>query len=355
MTLNIETMISSIEELAQTARLDIQAAKSSKELQDIRVKYTGKKGSLNQFSKEMRNLSSEDKPKLGQGIQGFHATFNEAFDQQSAQIKEEELNQQLANEAIDISLPGYSYAYGSRHILTQTLEEIEDFFIGLGYQVIEGPEVELDLYNFEKMNLPKNHPARDMQDTFYIDQEVLLRTHTSPVQARTMEVHNFEEDGPLKMISPGKVFRRDSDDATHSHQFMQVEGLVIDKKVTLSDLKGTLLEFAKVLFGDEREIRLRPSFFPFTEPSVEVDVSCFKCGGSGCSVCKQTGWIEILGAGVVHPDVLEMSGIDSSQYSGFAFGVGIERVAMLKYNIDDIRHFYQNDLRFLKQFKGGQN
>ena len=204
------------------------------------------------------------------------------------------------------------------------------------------------------MNLPKSHPARDMQDTFYIDSEVLLRTHTSPVQARTMEQHDFSK-GPLKMISPGKVFRRDSDDATHSHQFHQIEGLVIDKHVTMADLKGTLQQFAQTLFGKEREIRLRPSYFPFTEPSVEVDVSCFKCGGDGCSVCKQTGWIEILGAGMVHPNVLEMAGIDSSVYGGFAFGLGPDRVAMLKYNIDDIRHFYQNDLRFLTQFKGGQN
>ena len=234
------------------------------------------------------------------------------------------------------------------------MEEIEDLFIGMGYQVVEGPEVELDHYNFEMMNLPKTHPARDMQDTFYIDSEVLLRTHTSPVQARTMEKHDFSQ-GPLKMISPGKVFRRDSDDATHSHQFHQIEGLVVDKHVTMADLKGTLQAFARTLFGAEREIRLRPSYFPFTEPSVEVDVSCFKCGGDGCNVCKHTGWIEILGAGMVHPNVLEMAGIDSSVYSGFAFGLGPDRVAMLKYNIDDIRHFYQNDLRFLSQFKGGQN
>ena len=231
--------------------------------------------------------------------------------------------------------------------------EIEDFFIGLGYQVIDGFEVEQDLYNFEKMNLPKNHPARDMQDTFYINDELLLRTHTSPVQARTMEQHDFEKNGPLMMISPGKVYRRDDDDATHSHQFQQIEGLVIASEVTLADLKGTLLAFSKKMFGQDREIRLRPSYFPFTEPSVEVDVNCFKCGGKGCNVCKQTGWIEILGAGMVHPNVLEMSGVDSQRYSGFAFGLGIERVAMLKYNIDDIRHFYQNDLRFLNQFKGG--
>ncbi|MBA5729976.1 phenylalanine--tRNA ligase subunit alpha [Aerococcaceae bacterium INB8] len=355
MTSTIEQLKSSIEALAQDAAKKIQASDSTNALQSIRVKFTGKKGELTQYTKEMRHLSNEEKPELGKAIQNFHTIFNEAFEKQTELIKAKELEQQLANETIDVTLPGYSQPYGTRHILTQTLEEIEDFFLGMGYQVVEGPEVELDSYNFERMNLPKNHPARDMQDTFYVDDEVLLRTHTSPVQARTMEVHNFEEDGPLKMISPGKVFRRDSDDATHSHQFQQVEGLVIAEDITLADLKGTLLLLVQRLFGEEREIRLRPSFFPFTEPSVEVDVSCFKCGGEGCSVCKQTGWIEILGAGIVHPRVLELSGIDVEKYSGFAFGLGIERVAMLKYNIDDIRHFYQNDLRFLKQFKGGQN
>ena len=234
--------------------------------------------------------------------------------------------------------------------MTQIIEEIEDLFIGMGYQVVEGIEVEEDLYNFERMNLPKNHPARDMQDTFYITDDILLRTHTSPIQARTMEKHNFLK-GPLKMISPGKVYRRDSDDATHSHQFHQIEGLVVAENITMADLKGTLEVFAKKLFGKDREIRLRPSYFPFTEPSVEVDVSCFKCDGKGCNVCKHTGWIEILGAGMVHPDVLNMSGIDSIKYSGFAFGLGPDRVAMLKYGIDDIRRFYQNDVRFLNQFK----
>lgn len=355
MSLTIEQLQQSIAQLAAAGVEEITVCETTKDLQAIRVKYVGKKGQLNQYTKEMKNLSKEDKPKLGQAIQEFHASFNAAFDNQTSLIQAKELEAQLARETIDISLPGYRQAFGSRHILSQTLEEIEDFFIGLGYKVIEGPEVELDLYNFEKMNLPKNHPARDMQDTFYIDEEVLLRTHTSPVQARTMEQHNFETEGALKMISPGKVFRRDSDDATHSHQFQQIEGLVVDHKITLADLKGTLLEFAKAVFGDEREIRLRPSYFPFTEPSVEIDVSCFKCNGSGCSVCKNSGWIEILGGGIVHPDVLEMSGISPDEYSGFAFGLGIERVAMLKYNVDDIRHFYQNDLRFIKQFKGGQN
>lgn len=355
MSETIESLKNQVENLLDQALTAIKESSSTKELQEVRVKFTGKKGELTNISKQMRDLSKEDKPKLGQLINQFHSSFNEVFEAQSDAVSLAELNEQLAQETIDISLPGRRQKIGTRHIITQTKEELEDLFLGMGYQIIEGPEVELDSYNFEKMNLPKNHPARDMQDTFYISEEVLLRTHTSPVQARTMEQHDFEKDGPLKMVSPGKVFRRDSDDATHSHQFHQMEGLVIAKKITLADLKGTLLQFAKAFFGEEREIRLRPSFFSFTEPSVEVDVSCFKCGGEGCSICKQTGWIEVLGAGVVHPNVLEMSGIDSKKYSGFAFGVGIDRVAMLKYNVDDIRHFYQNDLRFLTQFKGGQN
>ncbi len=228
------------------------------------------------------------------------------------------------------------------------VEEIEDLFIGMGYTVAEGPEVEKDYYNFEALNLPKGHPARDMQDSFYITEETLLRTHTSPVQARTMELAKGK--GPIKIICPGKVYRRDTDDATHSHQFTQIEGLVIDENIRMSDLKGTLNVFAKKMFGEDREIRLRPSFFPFTEPSVEMDISCKICGGKGCRVCKGTGWIEILGAGMVHPNVLEMAGFDSKKYTGFAFGMGPERIAMLKYGIDDIRHFYTNDTRFVTQF-----
>ena len=229
-------------------------------------------------------------------------------------------------------------------------EEIEDIFLGMGFQIVDGFEVETDYYNFERMNLPKDHPARDMQDTFYITEEILLRTHTSPVQARTLDKHDFSK-GPLKMISPGRVFRRDTDDATHSHQFHQIEGLVVGKNISMGDLKGTLEMIIQKMFGAERQIRLRPSYFPFTEPSVEVDVSCFKCGGKGCNVCKKTGWIEILGAGMVHPQVLEMSGVDSEEYSGFAFGLGQERIAMLRYGINDIRGFYQGDVRFSEQFK----
>lgn len=246
-------------------------------------------------------------------------------------------------------MPGRPVETGCHHPLTAVVEQIEDVFIGMGYEVAEGTEVEKDYYNSEALNLPKDHPARDMQDTFYITEETLLRTHTSSVQARTME--NNKEKGPIKIICPGKVYRRDDDDATHSHQFMQIEGLVIDKNIRMSDLKGTLQVFVKKMFGEDREIRLRPSFFPFTEPSVEMDISCMMCHGKGCGTCKGTGWIEILGAGMVHPNVLEMAGYDSKEYQGFAFGMGAERIAMLKYGVDDIRHFYTNDVRFLQQFK----
>ena len=233
--------------------------------------------------------------------------------------------------------------------MQQIIDEIEELFLGMGYQVVNGPEVEEEHYNFEMMNLPKDHPARDMQDTFYITKDILMRTQTSPVQARTLEKHDFSQ-GPLKMISPGKVYRRDTDDATHSHQFHQIEGLVVDRHITMADLKGTLQLLARKMFGADRNIRMRPSYFPFTEPSAEVDVSCFKCNGQGCAVCKQTGWIEVLGAGMVHPNVLSMAGVDPEEYGGFAFGLGPDRFAMLKYGVDDIRNFYLNDERFLKQF-----
>ncbi len=249
-----------------------------------------------------------------------------------------------------MTLPGNQDQRGVSHVIVQMMDDLEDFFMGMGYQVVSGPEVEEDHYNFEMMNIPANHPARDMQDTFYINNELLMRTHTSPVQARTLEKHDFSQ-GPLKMISPGRVYRRDTDDATHSHQFHQLEGLVVDKHITMADLKGTLLALSKHVFGQDREIRLRPSYFPFTEPSVEVDVTCFRCGGKGCAVCKYTGWIEVLGAGMVHPNVLRNAGVDTDVYGGFAFGLGPDRFAMLKYGIDDIRSFYQNDLRFLNQFK----
>ncbi|MER2175483.1 MAG: phenylalanine--tRNA ligase subunit alpha [Carnobacterium sp.] len=336
--------------LSKEAVGKIDAASDLKELNQVRVAYLGKKGPITEISKGMKTVSPEERPILGALVNEVRNEITSHLETKKARLEMEKINRDLESEAIDVTLPGSSVAVGQSHVLTQIMEEIEDLFIGMGYQIIEGPEVEEDSYNFERMNLPKDHPARDMQDTFYITNEILLRTHTSPVQARTMDKHDFSK-GPLKMISPGKVYRRDSDDATHSHQFHQMEGLVIAKDITMGDLKGTLEVFAKKLFGAEREIRLRPSYFPFTEPSVEVDVSCFKCSGKGCNVCKHTGWIEILGAGMVHPNVLEMSGIDATVYSGYAFGLGPDRVAMLKYGIDDIRHFYQNDVRFLNQFK----
>lgn len=336
--------------LSKEAVEKIEAVQDLKTLDQVRVTYLGKKGPITEISKGMKSVSPEERPILGALVNEVRNEITSHLEAKKAVLEMEKINRDLESEAIDVTLPGSQVAVGQSHVLTQIIEEIEDLFIGMGYQIIEGPEVEEDSYNFERMNLPKDHPARDMQDTFYITNEILMRTHTSPVQARTMDKHDFSK-GPLKMISPGKVYRRDSDDATHSHQFHQMEGLVVAKDITMGDLKGTLEVFAKKLFGEEREIRLRPSYFPFTEPSVEVDVSCFKCSGKGCNVCKHTGWIEILGAGMVHPNVLEMSGIDATIYSGYAFGLGPDRVAMLKYGIDDIRHFYQNDVRFLNQFK----
>ncbi|WP_157455559.1 phenylalanine--tRNA ligase subunit alpha [Carnobacterium maltaromaticum] len=339
-----------IDALKEEALAKIKASENLDSLNQVRVAYLGKKGPLTEVLRGMKDLSAEERPKIGALANVVRDEITTILEEKKALLEMEKINQALAAETVDVTLPGNHVGVGQPHVLTQIIEEIEDLFIGMGYSIIEGPEVEEDRYNFEMMNLPKDHPARDMQDTFYITEEVLLRTHTSPVQARTMEKHDFSK-GPLRMISPGRVYRRDSDDATHSHQFHQIEGLVVDEQITMGDLKGTLELFAKHLFGAEREIRLRPSYFPFTEPSVEVDVSCFKCGGAGCNVCKHTGWIEILGAGIVHPNVLEMAGIDAAKYSGFAFGLGPDRVAMLKYGIDDIRHFYQNDVRFLNQFK----
>lgn len=341
-------MIERLYELQKEAMKLISDCTDLKVLNDIRVKYLGKKGPIQEAMKSMKDLSPAERPKVGQASNEIRNNIQEAISNKQTELEEIVLNQKLASETIDVTLPGKSVNVGSGHILEQVIEEIEDIFIGLGYKVEEGPEVESDHYNFEMLNLPKGHPARDMQDSFYITDDVLLRTHTSPVQARTLLLANG--NGPVKIICPGKVYRRDDDDATHSHQFMQIEGLVVDESVTMADLKGTLDVLVKGMFGADREIRLRPSFFPFTEPSVEVDVSCSKCDGKGCNICKGTGWIEILGAGMVHPNVLEMAGFDSTKYQGFAFGVGVERIAMLKHGVDDIRHFYTNDIRFLKQF-----
>ena len=340
-----------LETLKSQTLAKIEAADELSAVEAIRVETLGKKGPITEVLRGMRELSAEERPKVGAFANEIRDLLTNAVEERKAVLTELALEKQLVAESLDVTLPGKKINHGTRHVLTQIMEEIEDTFVGMGYQVIEGTEIESDHYNFERMNLPKDHPARDMQDTFYISDDVLLRTHTSPVQARTMEKHDFSK-GALRMISPGKVFRRDTDDATHSHQFHQIEGLVVDKGITMGDLKGTLEVLLKELFGADRSIRLRPSYFPFTEPSVEVDVSCFKCGGKGCNVCKYTGWIEILGAGMVHPDVLEMSGIDSKEYSGFAFGLGPDRIAMLRYGVNDIRSFYQNDVRFLEQFKG---
>jgi len=315
----------------------------------LRVKYLGKKGPIQEVMKNMKDLSPDEKREAGQVSNDVKRTLSDAINEKRAVLELAEVNKQLAEETIDVTLPGKKVALGGLHPLNATTADIEAFFIGMGYSVAEGSEVETDHYNFELLNLPKDHPARDMQDSFYLDHNHLLRTHTSPIQVRTLEAAKGQ--GPVKIICPGKVYRRDDDDATHSHQFMQTEGLVIDTHITMADLKGTLEALVKHLFGEMREIRMRPSFFPFTEPSVEVDVSCFACGGEGCSVCKQTGWIEILGAGMVHPNVLEMSGFDPEIYQGFAFGMGVERITMLKHGVEDIRHFYTNDLRFLNQFK----
>ncbi|HHB0714846.1 TPA: phenylalanine--tRNA ligase subunit alpha [Enterococcus faecalis] len=344
------TLQAQLEALRDNTLKEIAQVATLKELNQIRVETLGKKGPITEVLRGMKNLSPEERPVVGGFANEIRDLLTEAIEARKVVLENEALNAALKEESLDVTLPGKQMPQGTRHILTQVMEEIEDIFLGMGYQVVEGYEVESDHYNFERMNLPKDHPARDMQDTFYISDEMLIRTHTSPVQARTMEKHDFSK-GALRMISPGKVFRRDTDDATHSHQFYQIEGLVVDKNVTMGDLKGTLEVMMKKMFGEDRKIRLRPSYFPFTEPSVEVDVSCFKCGGAGCNVCKHTGWIEILGAGMVHPDVLQMSGIDPTEYSGFAFGLGPDRVAMLRYGVNDIRNFYQNDLRFLNQFK----
>lgn len=330
------------------AKKDILACKTIIELQDVKAAYLGKKSEFNNFMQELKNLPNEQKPVFGKLINEAKQELSEIIENQKQKIDSEKINNLLNEQKIDISLPGRNIPLGHKHVLMKTVEEIEDIFVGLGYEIKEGPEVETDLYNFEMLNLPKDHPAREMQDSFYITEETLLRTHTSPVQVRSLLANTDQK--PLKIICPGVVYRKDDDDQTHSHQFMQIEALVVDEKTTLADLKGTLLLVAKKLFGENREIRLRPSYFPFTEPSVEVDVSCFKCNGVGCSMCKNTGWIEILGAGMVNNNVLKAAGYDPQKYQGFALGMGIERIAMLKYGIDDIRLLYTNDLRFNSQF-----
>ena len=323
---------------------------SLKELNDLKVEYFGKKGPINELSSKMRDLSNEEKREIGAYLNELRVFVNDLFENLKVKFETEELNKKLENEKIDISLPATRLKRGSKHPMSLTLEAIEDLFVSMGYDVVSGPELESDEYCFERLNLPKGHPARDMQDSFYITDEYLLRTQTSSVQARYMM--SSDEKKPIRIIVPGKTYRRE-DDATHAPQFSQIEGLVIDKKennVSLADLKGTLEIFARKMLGDNLDLRFRPSYFPFTEPSYEVDVTCFKCGGKGCSLCKQTGWIEVFAAGMVHPNVLKMNGYDPEIWGGFAFGPGWDRITMFRYGIPDIRLMYQNDIRFLSEF-----
>ena len=327
---------------------ELQLIDDLNQLQQKKASYLGKKGVIAQAMANMRDLTIEARKEIGMRSNKIKQMLEERFEKKRQALEDASIDKKLKAEAIDVTLPGVQLPIGGIHPLNQTIMDLEDLYIAMGYTIAEGPEIETDEFCFEKLNLPKGHPARDMQDTFYINPELLLRSQTSPVQVRTM----LEKKGePIKIVCPGKVYRRDADDATHSHQFMQFEGLVLGADITLADLKGALLEMAKKMFGEDRQIRLRPSFFPFTEPSVEVDVSCGLCGGKGCSVCKNTGWIEILGAGMVNDNVLRMCGYDPEKIQGFAFGIGIERITMLKYRIDDIRNFYINDVRFLNQFK----
>jgi len=341
-----ESMKDKLQSIMDEAAQSITSSDALDKLNDVRVNFLGKKGQLTSVLKGMKDVAPEDRPKVGQLVNEAREKIEKQLEETKKRLERAIREKQLAEEVIDVTLPAKRAGSGHRHPNTIALEEVERIFIGMGYEVVEGPEVEYDLYNFEKLNIPANHPAKDEQDTFYINKEIVLRTQTSPVQARVMEKGKL----PIRMIAPGRVFRSDEVDATHSPSFHQIEGLVVDKNITFADLKGTLEEFARELFGENTQTKFRPHHFPFTEPSAEVDVSCFKCGGSGCRFCKGTGWIEILGCGMVHPNVLEMCGINSEEYTGFAFGVGLERIALLKYEIDDMRLLYENDQRFLNQF-----
>ena len=340
----MQEQISKIREIAVE---QIEKAINAKELEELRVKYLGKKGELTIILRGMGSLSAEERPVIGSKVNEARNEIEHLIKTRENEFEKIELERKLKDERIDITLPSTKVKRGSKHPLNRIIEEVEDLFVSMGYDVVTGPELETDEYCFERLNLPKGHPARDMQDSFYITSEYLLRTQTSAVQARAMM--DNKEKTPIRIICPGKTYRRD-DDATHSHQFSQVEGLLIDKNISLADLKGTLEVFVRKMLGENLELRFRPSYFPFTEPSYEVDVSCFKCGGKGCNLCKQTGWIEVLGSGMVHPNVLKMNGYDPEVYGGFAFGTGLDRVAMFKFGITDIRLLYQNDIRFLSQF-----
>ena len=341
-----------LQAIREEALKQIRESNRLDKLNEVRVSFLGKKGELTAVLKGMKNVDPKERPFVGQMVNETREAIEEFLEETKKKLEEKAREEKMKQEVIDVTLPAKKINVGHRHPNTIALEEVERIFVGMGYEVVEGPEIEYDLYNFEKLNIPANHPAKDEQDTFYINKDIVLRTQTSAVQARIMEQGKL----PIRMIAPGRVFRSAEVDATHSPSFHQIEGLVVDKNITFADLKGTLEEFAKQLFGPETKTKFRPHHFPFTEPSAEVDVSCFKCGGSGeieghsCRFCKGSGWIEILGCGMVHPHVFEMCGIDPEEYTGFAFGVGLERIALLKYEIDDMRELYKNDIRFLKQF-----
>ncbi len=335
-----------LDQIKKNIEESINDAQNIKSIEEVKVKFLGKKGELTAILKTMGTLPAEERPKVGQIVNDVRIYAEELIEKTKSKIIEEEINARLKLEKIDVTIPPKTEDLGHRHPMTVVVDDIKNIFIGMGYKIAEGPEVETEYYNFEALNIEKNHPARDEQDTFYVGNGMLLRTQTSPVQVRVME----NAELPIRIISPGRVFRADEVDATHSPVFHQIEGLVIDKNVTMGDLKGALAVFAKELLGEETKVRFRPHHFPFTEPSAEMDVSCFACGGEGCRVCKDSGWIELLGCGMVHPDVLKMSGIDPNEYSGFAFGMGLERIAMQRYGIKDLRLMYENDINFLKQF-----
>jgi phenylalanyl-tRNA synthetase alpha chain len=340
--------VSDLEDILSTAQSEVASAGDSSALDDVRVKYLGKKGELTGLLKGLGKLSPEERPAAGAEINSAKEALQEAISACKADLDNAAIDAQLASETIDVTLPGRNNDIGALHPVTQVLRRMEDFFIGVGYEVVEGPEIEDDYHNFEALNLPEHHPARAMHDTFYFNPELLLRTHTSPVQVRVMETTK----PPIRIICPGRVYRVDPPDPSHLPMFHQVEGLVVDENVSFADLKGTVVEFLRVFFEkDDLEVRFRPSYFPFTEPSAEVDVQCVHCDGAGCRVCSQTGWLEVMGSGMVHPRVLEYSGIDSEKYTAFAFGMGPDRLAMLRYSIDDLRHYLDNDLRFLNQFR----
>lgn len=343
-----------MENIKKDIQQNLENVQDIKTLNDLKIKYIGKKGIITELYSKMKEIPNEEKKEYGKKINELKNMFNDKYEEIKTKLEQKELEEKLASEKIDVTLPGTKIEVGAPNILEKIIEEVEEVFMSMGYDVVDGPEIEEDKYNFEMLNIPKGHPARDAQDTFYIeDEKILLRSQTSPVQVRTM----LEAGGnkPVRVICPGKTYRRDDDDATHSHQFMQIEGLLIDKDIRLSDLKGTFDVIAKRLFGEDCKTRFRPSYYQFTEPSVETDISCFNCKGKGCSLCKNTGWITVSGAGMVHPNVLRNCGYDPKKWSGFAFGFGAERLAMLKYDINDIRAFYQTDLREEKQFDRRDN